>query len=572
MTRAKRRPHPQLHQWFRVLMATFLICVSLALGSIGGVFLQMVGDGQIRTVRIYNPTTGDYQEVTLNQQPLNPLDMLSMSSLDRRINILVLGSDYNYVRGKRVDEKTSGLRSRTDTIMLLSLDPGSGKATLLSIPRDTRALLTGYHYDKINAAMTYGGVDLVKSTVSDLTGVPIDYYMALKVDGLINMVDIIGGIRIYVEKDMKYQDDTAHLGINIHKGWKERMNGEQAHQYVRFRKDELGDIGRVQRQQKFIRAVIDKLLQPASWIKFPALVQHMNENIETDIPSDVIGQIVRFGTGLDKDEIRMVMLPGTFADIGGISFWQMNPYLARNVITDLFPDSSLAETQEPSLVTDSTIPVNPYARYRVTVWNATDDRAVGREVVRRLRESGWNVWSIVKAPHGAPTTRYIAQTGKSELLADLQKSVRFPRGEKLTASIGDIASDFTVLISEDLAVFLHHTMKPEDWNRAEQAPMPTTPSYQTRQRIRPKAQIAPQQPATQLSTPAQPAQAIRQPQEPAAAQFEQPAADPAQGLQQTPAEPVRPQLQREIQPELPASARQVQPATDPATQRDPLYD
>ncbi|HEY9843107.1 MAG TPA: LCP family protein [Candidatus Obscuribacterales bacterium] len=420
-----------------------LILVSLGIGSFSGLLMKTIASQK------------DKQGVI---RPEDLLRSLLQRSLDRRVNILLLGSDYNYFRGKRISDEQAGVRSRTDTIMLASLDPGSHKVSILSIPRDTRALLTGYHYDKINAAMTYGGVDLVKSTVQDLTGVPIDYYMALKVDGLVNTVDILGGIRMYVEKDMRYQDDTAHLGINIHKGWKEHMNGEQAHGYIRFRHDELGDIGRVQRQQKFIHAVLDKLLQPASWFKLPALIDHLNENIETDIPQEVIGQMIKFGLSIDKDDLRMVMLPGTFGNVEGVSYWLMSPYLARNVIGELFPDSSLAPS--PDATDTPASGSNPYARYRVTVWNATDDEQAGLEVVKRLREAGWNVWSVTRAPSGAPRSRFIAQTGKSELLAELQSSVGYSRAEALTASIGDIASDFTVLIEDDMAHFLRATAKP----------------------------------------------------------------------------------------------------------------
>ncbi|MEZ0370676.1 MAG: LCP family protein, partial [Candidatus Sericytochromatia bacterium] len=515
------------------------------------------------------------------------LRSLLQRSLDRRINILLLGSDYNYFRGKRISDEQAGVRSRTDTIMLASLDPGSHKVSILSIPRDTRALLTGYHYDKINAAMTYGGVDLVKSTVQDLTGVPIDYYMALKVDGLVNSVDILGGIRMYVEKDMRYQDDTAHLGINIHKGWKEHMNGQQAHGYIRFRHDELGDIGRVQRQQKFIHAVLDKLLQPESWLKFPAMMQHLNENIETDIPQDVIGQVIKFGTTLQKDDLHMVMLPGTFYNAGGVSYWQMDSYLARNVITNLFPDSSLAQSPDPTDTTASGSPENPYARYRVTVWNATTDRQVGREVVRRLREAGWNVWSIYKAPSDAPKTRFIAQTGKSELLQHLQSAVGYTGGEAMTASVGDIASDFTILIEDDLVSYLRSTMSPEDWGRADSAPQPSTPAY----RQRGQYQAAVPQRSTQLTAPVRPAQAIRQ--QPVAARLENAPVTSAP-VQQTQTQTL-PQS-GEIQPQLPPSAAQgtqsrgtqsrgtrerstearpVAPAPTEATEsqpHDPLYD
>lgn len=528
--RVKRQSPPHKQYWFRMLMATVLVSLAVGLGSIVGVMARTFNPPQTYK-RVFNQETNQYELVAVKNaiDPWSIISSISQGPLDRKVNILLLGSDYNYVRGKRVDDQQSGTRSRTDTIMLASLDPNTQKVSILSIPRDTRALLTGYHYDKINAAMTYGGVDLVKSTVSDLTGVPIDYYMALKVDGLVNTVDILGGIRMYVEKDMYYMDETAHLGINIHKGWKEAMNGEQAHQYIRFRKDELGDIGRVQRQQKFMRAVLDKLLQPTSWLKLPDLLAHLNQNIETDIPSEVIGQIARFGAGLNKDALQMVMLPGTFANYGGVSFWEMNNYQARQVITELFPESSLAAEMPES---DPNSLENPLSQYRVAVWNATGDLRTGREVLRRLREAGWNVWSVRKAPHDTPVTRLIAQNGKSSVLKELQHSLGF-NAETVTASVGELGSDFTVLIGPDLVKYYAQTLSDEDWQRAQKQPLPTAPVYQQPRRQQRLQATTPQAPLQTRSA------TVRTP------------ASLAPRSTQAP-----PKTQVDIQPQLPQSAQQ----------------
>ncbi|PIQ24341.1 hypothetical protein COW36_24120 [bacterium (Candidatus Blackallbacteria) CG17_big_fil_post_rev_8_21_14_2_50_48_46] len=453
--------------WFRALVAMAIVCGALSVGSVIGVLASTFGQPtqnnslaendlirqltrKIEGLGQFSGSRTSGQETGKEGTNLDPWTILTnFRQLDRKINILVLGSDYNYVRGKKVSDQEAGIRSRTDTIMLVSLDPNRGDVSILSIPRDTRALLTGHHYDKINAAMVYGGVDLVKSTVSDLTGVPIDYYMALKVDGLINMVDIIGGIKIYVDKDMYYVDETAHLGINIHKGWK-RMSGEQAHQYVRFRKDELGDIGRVQRQQKFIKAVLDQMLVPTSWIKIPELLSRLNENIETDIPNEMLGQIARFGMSSNKDKIRMVMLPGGFSGSAyQASYWLVNYEAAREVITELFPESTLANYQLAAQNLPAPSQEESMKRYRVSVWNGTNDLQTGREVVRRLREAGFNVWAIRKAPAESLVTRYVAQTGKTEVLPYLQRALGF-EGERVAASVGDLITEFTVIIGEDL--------------------------------------------------------------------------------------------------------------------------
>ncbi len=492
MPTPKTSQQVKMRQAFRILMATILVCGALSIGSIVGVMAVTLQGGKPQYRTVINKVTGK-EEVVKTEPAIDLAQMIwNYGPLERRMNILILGSDYNYSYGKRVDDAVAGVRSRTDTIMLASLDPETGQASILSIPRDTRALLTGYHYDKINAAMTYGGVDLVKSTVSDLIGVPVDYYMALKVDGLINTIDILGGIRMYVEKDMYYVDETAHLGINIHKGWKENMNGEQAHQYVRFRKDELGDIGRVQRQQKFIRATLDKLLQPQSIPKIPQLLTHLNENIETDIPGDIMGQLVHFGKNLDKQKMRMVMLPGSFSTIDGISFWQPSIYKMRKMINDMFPDSTFA--QDPTTDFTSDEGERDPANYRVAIWNATEDIRTFKEVSRRLQEAGFRVVNIRKAPHDTPVTKIIAQNGETDILPLIQKPLEFTT-EYVNASVGDLTTDFTVLIGKDLVKHYNNILTEEDWARSARQVIPQAPRRVIRRRRAAPPAAAPEAPA-----------------------------------------------------------------------------
>lgn len=511
----------KMQKAFRILIATLFVCGALSIGSIVGVMAQTFNiSGETRISM--NPFTLENKRSSgATSQALNPLELIpgwfSSGNLQRRTNILILGSDYNYSYGKRVDDKTAGVRSRTDTIMLASLDPATQEVNILSIPRDTRTLLTGHHYDKINAAMTYGGVDLVKSTVSDLVGVPIDYYMALKVDGLVNTIDILGGIRIYVEKDMYYVDETAHLGINIHKGWKESMNGEQAHQYIRFRKDELGDIGRVQRQQKFIRAVLDKLLQPQTLLKVPELLAHLNENIETDLPSDEIVKLAKFGRGIDRDKVRMVMLPGTFANISGISYWEPNPYQMRKIINQMFPDSSFASLPDPNETPDDSLEAgeNDNRQYRVAIWNATKDLQTVREVSRRLQEAGYSVVSVRRAPHDTPVTKLIAQNGESQILPQIQQQLGF-KGEFVNASVGELNTDFTVLIGPDLVKHYHAVLSDEDWKRSANQRLSNGVLMQDTARRQPQRYVKPSRTAVSQPQQTTPRQAQTPAQQPSA--------------------------------------------------------
>jgi LCP family protein required for cell wall assembly len=475
-----------LAQWFRILIATAVVCGALSIGTVAGVLastFQVMGRPSERIVK------GLLNRDQAQEDTSSPMDFIKMfQRLDRKVNILVMGSDHSYDRrGKRITDPELEKQSptRSDTMMLVGIDPHRQEINVLSIPRDTRVLISGSHYDKINAAFAYGGVDLAKRTVQDLTGVTIDYTLALKVDGLINMVDTIGGVRIYVEKDMYYVDETAHLGINIHKGWK-RMNGEQAHQYVRFRKDELGDIGRVQRQQKFVRAAIEQMMQPQSWLKIPELMARLQDNVVTDMPVELFGQIARFSREIPREKMRMVMMPGTFSGSAyEVSYWLIHQQTANEVIHDLFPDTTLPSLTTRLASSDTTEPVPASSRYRISVWNASGDLPTGRMVVRKLREAGWNIWNIRKAPE-QEKTQYVAQTGKSQVLPEIQAAVGFS-GDHISSSIGDIGTEFTLIIGKDM-VAQYQALAAEDTTMTQDAKLKNeglsgeAPAYPVRKR------------------------------------------------------------------------------------------
>jgi LCP family protein required for cell wall assembly len=364
--------------------------------------------------------------------------------LTQKMNLLVLGSDIPYdERGKRLADGST----RSDTLMLVGVDPGRKKISVLSIPRDTRVLIPGQNtYDKINAAYAIGGPELTMKTVNAFTGVPIDGFVSLKVDGLEKLIDLIGGVDIYVENRMYYVDETAHLGINIHKGW-HRMNGAQAHQFVRFRHDALGDIGRVQRQQQFIRATLERFMNPSVFARLPQLAATAQEHLNTNLPYSDLVRVANFARGLPKTDVRMVMLPGNFSSGRYLaSYWLPNPEAARTVIADLFPDSSLA-AQGGGLTDVAT----RQAAVKVTVLNGSGEAMMASKASRALRVAGWKVWAIAQNPRVLKTTQIVCQTGMTDLAAPLGQAIGVSNAETVPASVGDITTDFTIIVGKDFA-------------------------------------------------------------------------------------------------------------------------
>jgi LCP family protein required for cell wall assembly len=262
-----------------------------------------------------------------NEQALP--DQVVGDSLNKKINILLLGLDDG-------DMDDPSLPNRSDTMIVASIDPEKGTVNLLSIPRDTRVNIPGHKgLDKINNAYFFGGSTLAVRTVENFLNIPIQYNVAIKWQGFIKVVDILGGVDLYVEHDMAYEDPYANLSINLHKGY-QHLDGQQAGEYVRFRHDELGDIGRVQRQQKFLKALSDQFLQFSTLIKIPALVTAIDQNIVTNMSGYTFLRVANTLRGIKSGTMSTDMLPGDFVTIRDISYWEPNKEQVKQVVDKMF--------------------------------------------------------------------------------------------------------------------------------------------------------------------------------------------------------------------------------------------
>lgn len=179
-------------------------------------------------------------------------------------NYLLVGSDSRKGLTKKQQKQlhtgsTEG--QRTDTIMIMHL-PVLGTPTLVSIPRDSWVGIPGYGENKINAAFSYGGPELLITTVEAATGLHIDHYVEIGFAGVANTTDALGGVKLCPARN--YQD--VNSGLNVKKGC-QTMDGQQALAYVRMRyADPRGDLGRVDRQQEYIAAVAKKAMNPITWL------------------------------------------------------------------------------------------------------------------------------------------------------------------------------------------------------------------------------------------------------------------------------------------------------------------
>lgn len=242
-----------------------------------------------------------------------------------RMNILVLGIDYNY--NNQGILYTKGARS--DTMIVMSLSREADFFNIVSIPRDTSVLIAeDIGYDKINSAYSYGGVEQAKQTVSDFLDIPIHHHVIVKVKSAKDVVDALGGLPINVEKDMDYDDNWGKLHIHLKKG-PQVLNGEQAVGYARFRMDEEGDRGRIRRQQQVVRALGRKLKEPAILTRVKELAKVAQENIETDLKLLDMVDLANLYSEFDFAKMRSAAIVGDDAvDNNGISY--IVPYAPEN--------------------------------------------------------------------------------------------------------------------------------------------------------------------------------------------------------------------------------------------------
>ena len=209
-----------------------------------------------------------------------------------RINILIIGLDYrDWVAGEGAP--------RSDTMIVLTVDPLAKTAGILSIPRDLWVNIPGFGYSRINTAYSSGegaklpggGPELARKTVEQLLGVPIQYYAQIDFHTFVEFIDMIGGIEVYNDENLRL--DPVGQGkdkIRLTCCGMRPLDGERALAYARYRKDKEGDIARANRQQKVILAIRNKVLSPEN---FPVLVgqaqqfyEKFSAGIRTNMPFD----------------------------------------------------------------------------------------------------------------------------------------------------------------------------------------------------------------------------------------------------------------------------------------------
>ncbi len=229
--------------------------------------------------------------------------------------------------------------ARSDTIMLMNFNFTSNELTIVSIPRDTWVPVTTEEWSKINAAFAkgyrYGGITMAVAVINDalrrIFSVLPDKWVVLDVNGLIDLIDYIGGVKVYVEEDMDYDDNAQDLHIHLKKG-EHILNGKEAMGFVRYRDKREGDLGRIRRQQYFLKQFIKTLMQPKNFFRIPMIVQKALSVIHTNMKASQIYYLLSQIKDYKSIKIKGYKLPGIAGIYKKQSIYLIDPDKAVKVI------------------------------------------------------------------------------------------------------------------------------------------------------------------------------------------------------------------------------------------------
>ncbi len=360
------------------------------------------------------PAPASIAPVVTRATPLQP----------REQTILVMATDAMGGEGRK------SLDSNTDSMLLVHVNPAEKKVGVLAIPRDTRVAIEGHGHFKVNAANAYGGPELAKSTVERFLDVPIDRYLLLNLRGVRALVDAIGGVQVTIPKRVEYHDYAGNLHIDFQKG-RQHLTGAEVESYLRFRHDDQGDIGRVQRQQAFLMEFSRQLLTPAHLLKVPAMWSTLKEYAKTDLTAVEVVRLAQFFKQIGANDIEMTYLPGRDDSSSGVWYWMADVGAVDSFLVRHFH-------KEPAATAEFRTP-------QVTVENRTGlPRSALRDFLRQLEAAGYRVADIRRA-EPAERSHVISGRGDREGAQRLQELLG--NGDVIVAGVG--STEFTIQLGTD---------------------------------------------------------------------------------------------------------------------------
>jgi len=327
----------------------------------------------------------------------SPSEVFQFIRQGKRINILILGCDeLNFAR-------------HADAIMLISYEPKTRFLDVLSIPRDTKVPCSkefswrGYRKISEIYAMVYKKSKIPreaclssKEIVENVLEMGIPFYLQIDYQGIADIVDTAGGIRINIDEAMDYDDDAEDVHIHFAAGEK-TLDGREVLEYVRFRDRLHGDRGRIERQQRLLKVLANKLKDAKILLKFPEVYRKVRGNICTNLTFWDFLALANEVRNFDRKNLRVQTLPGTSEYIRGMDYWVLDERSAEEVVQVILNSHRIGQKVYRPVFSGEKL----NRIVKVEVWNATDRKDLAYDVQRRLREYGidavrWGNFGIYK--------------------------------------------------------------------------------------------------------------------------------------------------------------------------------
>lgn len=301
----------KLSQWpvrKKVLVATFLLI--LIISGIGGYYVYSIYQAAQETI---NVTMQENLDRTSSERRVDEVDLDNSPAL----SFLLLGTDTE-------EAEQSG---RSDTMIVVTVNPDEESMKMLSIPRDTLVNIPGHmEQDKINHAFAYGGSDLAMETVESFLDIPIDYVIRVNMSGFVELVDAVGGVT--VENERAFRQDGYHFEEGP-----VSLDGDKALAFTRMRQgDPEGDLGRNRRQQQVVMGIIDEGASFSSITRVESILEGLGNNIRTNLDFDVIS-VLMFDYSSARHDLTTLQLEGNGTTIDGIWYLKVDEE-ERNRLSD----------------------------------------------------------------------------------------------------------------------------------------------------------------------------------------------------------------------------------------------
>ncbi len=375
------------------------------------------------------------QKLSLDAKPQDSIWTNSFQyQLSRSLNILVMGFSVSSATGN-----LGAVNGPSDTILLLRLNPIDNSVKILSIPQSSQVIIPGIGLNKISLANVRGGSALAARTVSrTLNNVTIDGYVRINSDGLRELVELLGGVEVFVPQTMAAQNNSQLPDIALDPGW-QTLSGNQAEKFAQFVAPTTGDLGRIQRQQILMQALGDRLTSPTVLPRLPEISRVMFKYIDTNFTIEQLVALANFGVNIEPQNFQMLLLPGTTSRFSKDpnSYW-LDAADINRVMSEYFGVKAIG-------VTKKNIPLNAL---KITVQNASNQSNLSQYVAHYLKQHGFNnVYIGSDWFDRQRRTQVIVQKGDLAGATAIQKILGL--GSINVAATGDLKSDITIRVGQD---------------------------------------------------------------------------------------------------------------------------